>query len=320
MDQPVTADPRLIQNASGLPDVASNDDSQLRGRLDRVGMGGIEVPIRLKQPDGALAMVPASADAYVNLEDPDAKGIHMSRLFLALQETIGENELSPALVDSCLTRFIDSHEGLSSQSEITLRYEHMLLRAALKSDNRAWRSYPVTIKALKTKEQTIFHISLRVTYSSTCPCSAALARQLIQESFRRDFGDQNLISSEDVEQWLGTEEAICATPHSQRSYADIDLIFDACSDFGIESLVDGAEGVLKTAVQAAVKREDEQEFARLNGQNLMFCEDAARRMKHWLDQHAAIDYRVKVSHVESLHPHDAVSIAVKGVAGGLKAE
>ena len=34
---------------------------------------------------------------------------------------------------------------------------------------------------------------------------------------------------------------------------------------------------LKTPVQAAVKREDEQEFARLNGQNLMFCEDVLSR-------------------------------------------
>jgi glyoxylate/hydroxypyruvate reductase A len=32
-------------------------------------------------------------------------------------------------------------------------------------------------------------------------------------------------------------------------------------------------------VQTAVKREDEQEFARLNAQHPMYCEDAARRLK-----------------------------------------
>ena len=42
--------------------------------------------------------------------------------------------------------------------------------------------------------------------------------------------------------------------------------------------IDLAEGALKTPVQSAVKREDEQAFARLNGRNLMFCEDAARRI------------------------------------------
>ena len=48
--------------------------------------------------------------------------------------------------------------------------------------------------------------------------------------------------------------------------------------------IDRIESSLKTPVQAAVKREDEQEFARLNGQNLMFCEDAARRLQHELDK------------------------------------
>ena len=36
------------------------------------------------------------------------------------------------------------------------------------------------------------------------------------------------------------------------------------------------EAALGTPVQTAVKREDEQAFARLNGRNLMFCEDAPR--------------------------------------------
>ena len=44
------------------------------------------------------------------------------------------------------------------------------------------------------------------------------------------------------------------------------------------ALIDRVEQALGTPVQTVVKREDEQAFARLNGENLMFCEDAARRM------------------------------------------
>jgi GTP cyclohydrolase I len=85
------------------------------------------------------------------------------------------------------------------------------------------------------------------------------------------------------------------------------------------NLIDGVENVLQTAVQAAVKREDEQEFALRNGQNLMFCEDAARRIKAWLEaQNNIVDYRIEARHVESLHPHDAVSIVSKGVEGGFR--
>jgi len=88
-------------------------------------------------------------------------------------------------------------------------------------------------------------------------------------------------------------------------------------DFPITDLVNAIEDSLQTPVQAAVKREDEQEFARLNGQNLMFCEDAARRLQHTMnlsDQYQ--DFWLKINHLESLHAHDAVSVTTKGIADG----
>ncbi len=76
-----------------------------------------------------------------------------------------------------------------------------------------------------------------------------------------------------------------ATPHSQRSVAEIKVQLNhKVTDFPVIALIDAIEDALQTPVQAAVKRADEQEFARLNGQNLMFCEDAARRLKHSLNQ------------------------------------
>ena len=73
-------------------------------------------------------------------------------------------------------------------------------------------------------------------------------------------------------------------------------------------------------MQTAVKREDEQAFARLNAANLMFCEDAARRLRNALDDDPdVIDFWVQASHLESLHPHNAVAVAVKGINGGYTA-
>ena len=67
-------------------------------------------------------------------------------------------------------------------------------------------------------------------------------------------------------------------------------------------------------------REDEQEFARLNAANLMFCEDAARRLKAMLAQRAdVVDFRGRVEHHESLHAHDAVTVFAKGAPGGYAA-
>ena len=82
-------------------------------------------------------------------------------------------------------------------------------------------------------------------------------------------------------------------------------------------IIDRIESALKTPVQTAVKREDEQAFARLNGQNLMFCEDAARRMQLALANDERFDdFRIRASHYESLHPHNAVAVATKGVVDG----
>ena len=95
---------------------------------------------------------------------------------------------------------------------------------------------------------------------------------------------------------------------------------DDLTEFPITALIDAVEDCLKTPVQTAVKREDEQEFARLNGQNLMFIEDAGRRLKQALrDNENLTDFWVRVEHHESLHAHDAVGVFIKGVEGGFEA-
>ncbi|MFB3103732.1 MAG: GTP cyclohydrolase, FolE2/MptA family, partial [Pseudomonadales bacterium] len=58
-------------------------------------------------------------------------------------------------------------------------------------------------------------------------------------------------------------------------------------------------------------------FARLNGQNPMFIEDAGRKLKSQLSADDRItDFWVRVEHHESLHAHDAVGVFTKGVADG----
>lgn len=303
-----------------MPDIAAHQSVRVIGTLDRVGMHHVEVPVLWPTDGGMVVQVPATADVSVSLDRAEVKGIHMSRLFLHLQDTLEAAPLTPALIADLLQRLIDSHEGLASQAEITLRFQWMRKRAALKSNHAGWRSYPVELRGVLADGQVRLWLRTQVLYSSTCPCSAALARQIITEKFRMDFADVQTMAADDIAAWLGTEEAICATPHSQRSEADVTIeLANLAESLSMAELIDGIETVLQTAVQAAVKREDEQEFARRNGANLMFCEDAARRCKALLQSDARIaDYKVTCSHRESLHPHDAVATAVKGVAGGLQ--
>ena len=288
-------------NALTLPDIAAQASRQALP-LDWVGMCGIALPILI---DGQR--LSAKADAGVSLDDGEARGIHMSRLYLAL-EMLEQQDLQPALLRQVLQRFLDSHEGLSSSAYLRIHTDLLLKRPALVSPLSGWKTYPVTIEARLEKQ--MFHVELKidVTYSSTCPCSAALARQLIQQQFVDHFGNKSL-QHEDVLAWLGSANGIVATPHSQRSSALLQVHLQPdVQALPLTALIDQAEAALGTAVQTAVKRADEQAFALANGQNLMFCEDAARRLNLALKRSDAVQaIKLKVIHAESLHAHDAVA-------------
>src|SRR5690606_29683180 len=112
-----------------------------------------------------------------------------------------------------------------------------------------------------------------------------------------------------VAEWLASERGMAATPHAQRSRADLRVTLnDAFDELPLADLVEGIEAAPGTPVQTAVKREDEQAFARLNADNLMFCEDAARRVAAVLAADGRVArFEARVSHFESLHAHDAVA-------------
>ena len=300
--------------ARALPDVANEARPAVAGKLDWVGMDNIELPVRLA--DGATSG--ARISAKVNLSNPQARGIHMSRLYLHVDRALGAEPLSACSLRRLLKDFLDSHAGLSDRAQLRIDFELMLRRPALVSDNSGWKAYPVSVTATMEQQRFELELGVQVGYSSTCPCSAALARQLIQDNFAAAFADGRALDREAVLAWLGTEAAIDATPHSQRSEAHVRVkLVPSFKELPFVDLIDLVERALGTPVQAAVKREDEQAFARLNGRNLMFCEDAARRMQAALDADERIlDFQVRAAHLESLHPHDAVAVASKGIPGG----
>ncbi len=313
--------PVTDNTARPLPDIANEPQAALAGALDWVGMGEIEMPVTLLDGDGRPGTSPARVDAFVNLRRPDVRGIHMSRLYLHVDAALSAEPVTPASVRRLLKDFLESHADLSDRAMLRLRFEHLVRRKALASDNSGWKSYPVTLTAVLDRGHFAMELGLQVQYSSTCPCSAALARQLIQQQFAGDFADGKVLDRDAVLAWLGSEQGIVATPHSQRSVAEVKLrLVPSFAGLPIIEAIDRIEEALKTPVQTAVKRVDEQAFALLNGQNLMFCEDAARRIQGALvhDERIA-DFWLRVSHHESLHPHDAVAVATRGVPGGYTA-
>jgi GTP cyclohydrolase I len=298
---------------SRLPDVGTDAAADAAGRLAWVGMEGIALPIGFDAGIGDMQRTAATIDAFVNLVHAQQRGIHMSRLYLLADAQLGGKPVDAASLERLLRAFLHSHEGTADRACIRLRFDVLVRRAALRSDNHGWRSYPVRLEASLTEQGFCFELGTDVVYSSTCPASAALSRQLIQQQFAEAFPPDGALDHSRVMAWLGSEQGIVATPHAQRSTARLRVRPARGASLPLVALIDSVEHALGTAVQAAVKREDEQAFALANGSNLMFCEDAARRIRQALDSDpniAAFDLRV--AHHESLHAHDAVAHASGG--------
>lgn len=288
-------------NTLTLPDI-TRQSSPLHQPLDWVGMQAVALPLQVFGE-----RVVARAHAGVSLDDGSARGIHMSRLYLAL-EALEQRELTPLLLQDVLQDFLTSHADLARRAYLDLHGELLLRRPALVSPLAGWKGYPFVLRSRMDEAGFHLELQLEIGYSSTCPCSAALSRQLIQQAFRNAFTGKDLCQTA-VEQWLGSPQGIPATPHSQRSVATLEWRQQADHPaLLLGEVLECAEQALGTALQTAVKRADEQAFALANGMNLMFCEDAARRLHGGLRYLPGIAaFRLGVVHAESLHAHDAVA-------------
>lgn len=288
---------------SALDDVAVRPpDRHLELALDAVGMENVQTQVRVQ---GLL--LPAQADANVSLIDHKSRGIHMSRLFKHINR-LHEDELTWPWLNAALDQILSSHTELSDAARLEVHFDLPVLRKALLSDEQGWRNYPVTVRVSSHKGKRKHELALRVLYSSTCPCSASLSNQALSEEFAKEFSEAQ-ISRENALTWLGQNGMRIAVPHSQRSEALVTAVIEPTE--GVPpalALIDEIEKALMTPVQAAVKREDEQEFARLNASHLMFCEDAARKLKvALLKRQELTDFKIEVRHFESLHAHDVVA-------------
>ena len=293
-----------------LPDITSYEKAVSSLSLQWVGMEAIAVPVKVDLGSNRQ-VVNASASIYVGLDSAEAKGIHMSRLHKVIN-TLSSLRCNKSSLDGLIEQSIESQEGISRGAKVRLDFDLLLEKKSLLSNNLGFQSYTVGLTAEQREEQNNYQLELTIPYSSTCPCSAALARQLYSQAIDKKFSGEDSIDKEELLKWVQSASNSFATPHSQRSYAYLKLTLADDEFPNIEVMITELEAVIGTPVQAVVKREDEQEFARLNGENLMFCEDAARRIKQYLEAcDSIIDYKFKVEHQESLHAHNAVVIDQK---------
>mgnify|MGYP002683170165 CR=1 FL=1 len=120
---------------------------------------------RVAWPDGTPIHAHARVTAYVNLQKPEARGIHMSRLYLLVDRLLGSEVLTPCSVRKVLREFVDSHADLSSRALLRVAFDYMVRRPALVSDTSGWKSYPVVISGLLDRGQFTIETAFEVTLS-----------------------------------------------------------------------------------------------------------------------------------------------------------
>tara|TARA_A100001201_G_scaffold74091_1_gene67315 strand:+ start:318 stop:1232 length:915 start_codon:yes stop_codon:yes gene_type:complete len=264
--------------------------------LKKVGIAPVDLPITVIRRDQTSQVLQAEASLYCSLDDPDAKGLNLSRLYLLMHEKI-KDKLS-------LTGIRDSLEELAARqgsktAYCKLRFKYPWTQDSLRSDLQGHIAYKTELEGQYDVEKGYrFYLTIDYVYSSTCPCSFELAYD------------------------ARTKREAAANAHSQRSIAKVKVEFDPEKIVWIEDLVELCREHIPTEVQIVVKRKDEQAFAELNGSNLLFSEDVARilhkALNEWYDDERISDFSVSISHEESLHPWNAIAVVTKGIEGGLQ--
>ena len=261
--------------------------------LKKVGIAPVDLPVRLRSRSGGEdKLLQTEASLYCSLDDPMAKGLNLSRLYLIMHEKI-KDQLSLDGMEDALKELAVG-QGVKN-AYCKLRFKYPMYQEALRTkDKRGHIAYKTELEGQYRDGEYKWFLTIDYVYSSTCPCSFELAHD------------------------ARTKRNAAANAHSQRSILKVKVAFDRTNGniVWIEDLVDLCRLNIPTEVQIVVKRRDEQAFAELNGANLLFSEDAVRivhdALDRWVEGKKIYDFSIVASHEESLHPWNAIAVSVGG--------
>jgi GTP cyclohydrolase I len=276
-----------------MPDL---QNSEFKGvPIDFVGISDFHLPIRIRQKDGGTQEVTASISGSVNLDSAN-RGINMSRII----RTFYKNADQVFDINTLESVLRDYQKDLKSfDAHILMNFKYRIWQDALvsKKDDGTpeggWQYYNVTFDANLDKSgefKKIIHFDY--IYSSSCPCSTELS---IYNAY---------------------QEGVYCIPHSQRSIAHLSVEFTDM--LWLEDLLDMCRKAIPTETQVFVRRIDESNFSWLCGSNVVFVEDAIRKLYDQLNQNNNVyDFKIICSHRESLHSHNAVAVITKGIPNSI---
>jgi GTP cyclohydrolase I len=253
-----------------MPDIQSQQD--LRDiPLQKVGVRGLEYPVRVLDRASKIQHTTARADLFVNLPQR-FKGAHMSR-FVEIFHKYHTN-LSHK---NFLAMLEEIREKLDAQCSFgTLSFPFFVEKTAPVSGQRGIVAYECTYEGRISGESREFFVSVALPVTTLCPCSKAISEK---------------------------------GAHNQRGRVKIRIAYTAF--FWIEDIIALAEACASAPVYSVLKREDEQFVTRQAYDNPRFVEDVVREVYQALRGFRAAGstplrfFSVEAENFESIHNHNA---------------
>lgn len=234
--------------------------------IDRVGVRGLRLPLRVRDRSDGTQTTVASADLGVDLGSA-RKGTHMSRLVEALEDW-GES-----LDRQSVRRLLESvRQRLGARRAwVRFSFPYFVRKSAPARGDAAPLAYDCAVTSELDDSGQTFWLDLAVPVMTVCPCSKA-------------------ISSEGA--------------HSQRALVRIGARISGF--VWLEEIIDLAEAAGSSAVYTLLKREDEKFVTEQAFARPAFVEDVVRATASALEVHPRVTgFTVEVESMESIHNHNA---------------
>lgn len=136
--------------------------------INRVGVSGLCVPLRLRDRARGIQTVAASAALAVDL-DAGSRGTHMSRfveILDAWQEELGCQSVAHLLEE------LKARMG-SSRAWVNFGFAYLMRKAAPSGGGSAEMAYNCSVTAWLS-DRLVFRLGIEVPVMTVCPCSAAI--------------------------------------------------------------------------------------------------------------------------------------------------
>ncbi|WP_165078891.1 MULTISPECIES: GTP cyclohydrolase FolE2 [unclassified Desulfovibrio] len=241
--------------------------------IDRVGVRGLRLPLRVRDRAGGSQATVASADLGVEL--PSArKGTHMSRLVEAVEDwDEGLDRQSVQRLLENVRRRLDARRAW-----VRFAFPYFVRKSAPARGDAAPLAYDCAVTSELDDSGQVFILDLAVPVMTVCPCSKAISRE---------------------------------GAHSQRALVRIRARISGF--VWLEELIELAEAAGSSAVYTLLKREDEKFVTEQAFARPAFVEDVVRAAASALERHPRVTgFTVEVESMESIHNHNAFARIERG--------